>query len=56
MGRKKLFSDPHINRRIIGFSLPVKVASDVKAEAARRKITLRELFLEMWSRYQEKSP
>ena len=38
-------------RKIIGFSLPPALAAEVKVEAARRNISLRKLFSEMWSLY-----
>jgi hypothetical protein len=38
-------------RQIIGFSLPPDVAADVKAEATRRRIPLKQLFGEMWTLY-----
>jgi len=41
-------------RQIVGFSLPPEVAVEVKAEAARRNIRLRELFGEMWELYKKK--
>jgi len=43
-------------RQIIGLSLPPEIAAEVKIEAARRGISLRKLFVEMWSRYQKKTP
>ncbi len=44
------------NRRIVGFSLSLKMASDVKAEAGRRGISLRKLFEELWALYQLHRP
>lgn len=41
----------HDNRQIIGFSLPLELASEVKAEAAKRGISLRDLFVEIWKNY-----
>jgi hypothetical protein len=41
-------------RQIIGFSLPPDLAVEVKTEAARRNIRLRELFGEMWELYKKK--
>lgn len=38
-------------RRIIGFSLAPSMAREVKAEAARRRISLRRLFEELWQLY-----
>jgi hypothetical protein len=42
------------NRQIVGFSLPPKLAREVKEEAARRGVTLRVLFEEMWATYPKK--
>lgn len=39
-------------RRIIGLSLSPELAGEVKAEAARRGISLRKLFEELWQVYQ----
>lgn len=41
-------------RRIIGISLAPQVAGEVKAEAARRGISLKRLFEEMWTQYVNK--
>ncbi|MDE0023855.1 MAG: hypothetical protein OXP69_05510 [Spirochaetaceae bacterium] len=38
-------------RQIIGLSLPPDVAGRVKQEAAKRGLSLRGLFLEMWELY-----
>jgi hypothetical protein len=38
-------------RQIVGFSLPPDLAAEVKAEAGRRKVALRTLFIELWSLY-----
>lgn len=38
-------------RKIIGFSLTPELASDVKQEAARRGLSLKKLFEEMWEAY-----
>lgn len=46
--------DKQANRRIVGFSLSPDMAADVKAEAAKRGISLRKLFEEMWSEYNMK--
>lgn len=43
------------DRRIVGFSLSPKMASDVKAEAGRRGISLRKLFEELWELYKQQS-
>lgn len=40
-------------RQIVGFSLTPKRASEVKMEAARRGISLKKLFDEMWALYQQ---
>lgn len=39
------------SRQIVGFSLPPGMAAAVKDEAARRKVSLRKLFEEMWEGY-----
>lgn len=39
-------------RQIVGFSLSPAQASAVKVEAARRGISLKKLFDEMWSLYE----
>jgi len=38
-------------RQIVGFSMSPALALDVKKEAARRNISLRKLFEEMWELY-----
>jgi hypothetical protein len=43
-------------RQIIGISLPPDTAAEVKVEAARRNISLRNLFNEMWDLYKKKKP
>ena len=40
-------------RKIVGFSLSPALARDVKAEAARRGLSLRKLFEEMWELYKK---
>lgn len=42
------------DRQIVGFSLAPATAVSIKAEAARRKLTLRALFEEMWADYSAK--
>jgi hypothetical protein len=42
------------NRQIVGFSLPPALATAVKEEAARRNVSLRKLFEEMWEGYSAK--
>lgn len=44
------------NRQIIGLSLPPKLAVEVKIEAARRGLTLRKLFEEIWIIYKNTRP
>lgn len=39
-------------RRIIGLSLSPQLAGEVKAEAARRGISMRKLFEELWTKYE----
>jgi predicted DNA binding CopG/RHH family protein len=38
-------------RKIVGFSLTPDLASEVKQEAARRGLSLKKLFEEMWETY-----
>jgi hypothetical protein len=42
------------HRQIVGFSLPPELAVEVKTEAARRNVTLRKLFDEIWQLYKKK--
>jgi len=42
------------NRKIVGFSLSPDVAKAVKQEAARRNLSLKALFMEMWEAYRMK--
>jgi len=46
-------SDRKVTRQLVGFSLAPELARAVKTEAARRGVSLRKLFEEMWSQYQE---
>jgi len=39
------------SRQIVGFSLPRSLAAEVKVEAARRNLSLKNLFAEMWALY-----
>ena len=41
-------------RQIVGFSLPPSLAAEVKVEAAKRNLSLRKLFGEMWTLYKAK--
>ena len=41
-------------RQIVGFSLTPALASEVKIEAAKRNLSLRKLFGEMWTLYKTK--
>jgi len=41
-------------RQIVGFSLPPALAAEVKVEAAKRNLSLRKLFDEMWALYKTK--
>lgn len=43
----------HGNRQIVGFSLSPERASQVKQEAARRGLSLKELFEELWGLYEK---
>lgn len=40
-------------RKIVGFSMSPALATAVKQEAARRGISLRKLFEELWELYKE---
>tara|TARA_Y100000815_G_scaffold190167_1_gene173592 strand:+ start:39206 stop:39364 length:159 start_codon:yes stop_codon:yes gene_type:complete len=40
-------------RKIIGFSLAPSLAAEVKSEAARRGMSLRKLFEEIWELYKK---
>ncbi|MBE2241958.1 MAG: hypothetical protein IAE86_04325 [Burkholderiaceae bacterium] len=42
------------DRQIVGFSLSPAMAAAVKMEAARRKLSLRKLFEELWEAYEAK--
>ena len=44
------------NRQIVGFSLSPEMAIEVKQEAARRRVSLRKLFEEIWCLYRAKHP
>lgn len=44
------------DRQIVGFSLSPKTARAVKTEAAKRGISLRKLFEEMWENYEKTPP
>jgi hypothetical protein len=44
------------DRQIVGFSLSPAMAAAVKMEAARRKLSLRKLFEELWTDYEKKKP
>ena len=35
-------------RQMIGFSLPRDLAAEIKEEAARRKVTVTRIFIELW--------
>lgn len=45
-------SRPHTESQIIGFRLPVPVATAIKVEAAQRQVPLNSLLVEMWELYQ----
>lgn len=47
-------TEPQRNRQIVGISLSPEMAAAVKDEAARRKVSLRKLFEEMWEGYTAK--
>lgn len=40
-------------RRILGISLSPEMACEVKAEAARRGVSLRKMFEELWVLYKQ---
>jgi asparagine synthetase B (glutamine-hydrolysing) len=42
---------PKRDRQIVGFSLSPPLAREVKQEAARRGLSLRKLFEELWELY-----
>lgn len=48
---KRVRHQEPVPRKILGVSLPPDVAEEVKAEAAKRDITVRELFLELWAKH-----
>lgn len=47
-------TEKHGKRQIVGFSLSPEFAAEVKAEAARRNISLQELLRELWALYKAK--
>ena len=53
MSTNKTSRDTHQNRQIVGFSLSPEMAREVKTEAARRNISLRKLFEELWATYKK---
>jgi hypothetical protein len=48
--------DRKVTRQIVGFSLAPDMARAVKTEAARRGLSLRKMFEEMWSLYEKAKP
>lgn len=42
-------------RQIVGISLSPEMAAAVKTEAARRKLSIRKLFEELWADYEAKN-
>jgi hypothetical protein len=42
-------------RQVVGFSLPPDLAHKVKAEAGRRNLSLRKLFVELWDIYEKQT-
>lgn len=42
-------------RKILGVSLSPEVAEAIKAEAARRDVTVKTLVLEMWDAYKSRN-
>lgn len=53
MNKKETHLTP---RRIVGISMSPQLASEVKAEAGKRRISLRKLFEELWQLYQKRPP
>lgn len=53
MAREIAPARPKETRKILGVSIPIELASKVKAEAGRRHISLRNLFIEMWQLYEK---
>jgi hypothetical protein len=53
MAKTSTHSKKPTHRQIVGFSLPPETALEVKVEAARRQLSLRKLFEEMWALYKE---
>jgi hypothetical protein len=47
--KRKAPRPPAEGRQIVGFSLPRDLAAEVKMEAARRGVSLKELFTEIWA-------
>lgn len=43
----------HTTRKIVGLSLPPAIAKQFKTEAAKRGLSLRDLFQEMWASYEK---
>lgn len=43
------------SRQIVGLSLSPEIAAELKMEAARRGVSIRDLFLEMWAEYKKKA-
>jgi hypothetical protein len=56
MNKKTEASDTRLrSRKIVGFSLSPEFAAEVKMEAARRGLSLRQLLEEIWVLYKSKS-
>jgi hypothetical protein len=55
MKKDPISSSKGQQRKIVGLSLPEEVATEFKMEAIRRDMTLRQLFLEMWTHYKKTS-
>jgi len=49
--KPKVRHQEELPRKIVGFVMTPEAASEVKAEAARRNLSLRALFEEMWLQY-----
>jgi hypothetical protein len=53
MAQKKVRDEHTSPRQIVGFSLSPERATAVKMEAARRGVSLKKLFEEMWALYEK---
>lgn len=57
MAKTSALTSSHVApRKIIGISLSPELAEEVKAEAVRRKLRVKALFVEMWALYKRSHP